>query len=76
MMEKVETDIRKCIDEIKVIRTQRGLSQEALAELAGVGESTIGMMETSRNSPTLKTLLKVCMALEIKLSDLLRNIGQ
>ncbi|MCB1532268.1 MAG: helix-turn-helix transcriptional regulator [Alphaproteobacteria bacterium] len=76
MMDKTDKKIRQCIDQIKHIRKKRGLSQDALATAAGIGESTIAMMETSRNSPTLKTLLKICEALDIKFSDILKEQDQ
>ncbi len=46
-------------------RTKRGLSQEQLAELAGVHRTYIGMIERAEKNITLETIEKVAEALEL-----------
>ena len=55
---------------IKEARTQKGLSQAALAELVGVSRNTISSIETGQFSPTAKLALVFCIALECKFEDL------
>ena len=49
-----------------VLRAQReklALSQEAVAERAGVDRTYVSILERGLKSPTLETLEKICMAL-------------
>ena len=47
---------------IKEARTERKLSQAALAELVGVSRNTISSIETGQFSPTAKLALILCIA--------------
>ena len=50
----------------RVLRTQReklGISQEEVAERAGVDRSYVSILERGLKSPTLETLEKICAAL-------------
>jgi len=42
---------------LKVARVERGLSQAALAERAGVTRQTIGLIEAGRYNPTIRLCL-------------------
>jgi transcriptional regulator with XRE-family HTH domain len=53
---------------IKACREQRGLSQEALADLAGISRSFLGEIERGEAAPSLDTLQKLANALGEKLS--------
>ena len=55
---------------IKEARTERRLSQAALAELVGVSRNTISSIETGQFSPTAKLALILCIALDKKFEDL------
>ena len=55
---------------IKEARTERKLSQAALAELVGVSRNTISSIETSQFSPTAKLALILCIALDKKFEEL------
>ena len=51
-------------------RTERGLSQSALAELVGVSRNTISSIETGQFNPTAKLALVLCIALDKKFEEL------
>jgi transcriptional regulator with XRE-family HTH domain len=51
--------------QIKTRRRSLNLSQQDLADLAGVPKSTIGRIEASLTSPKLDTLLRLSKALNI-----------
>lgn len=56
------------------VRRQReklGLSQEKLAELAGVHRTYIGQVERAEKNITLRNLEKIAIALKLKTKDLL-----
>lgn len=55
---------------LKEARTERNLSQAALAELVGVSRNTISSIETGQFCPTAKLALILCIALERKFEDL------
>ena len=55
---------------IKEARTERKLSQAALAELVGVSRNTISSIETSQFSPTAKLALILCIALDKTFEEL------
>jgi transcriptional regulator with XRE-family HTH domain len=48
-------------------RVQKGLSQTALARLAGVSQPVIARIESGEHSPTIETLIKLANALDIEL---------
>ncbi|MCI8658046.1 MAG: helix-turn-helix transcriptional regulator [Oscillospiraceae bacterium] len=55
---------------LKEARTERDLSQSALAELVGVSRNTISSIETGQFNPTAKLALVLCIALDKKFEEL------
>jgi putative transcriptional regulator len=55
---------------LKMMRSEKKLSQQQLAELVGVSRNTISSIETGQFSPTAKLALVLCIALECKFEDL------
>jgi putative transcriptional regulator len=55
---------------LKAVRTEKGLSQSGLADLVGVSRNTISSIETGQFSPTAKLALILCIALDKKFEDL------
>ncbi len=58
-------------NKIKELRKKKGLSQEELAENAGLNLRTIQRIENNKNEPRGKTLHLICRALGINAEDLL-----
>jgi transcriptional regulator with XRE-family HTH domain len=54
-------------------RTKRKLSQEQLAELAGVHRTYIGMIERAEKNITLENIEKLAKALKLTPEELLRS---
>lgn len=52
---------------IKTARQERHLTQEQLGELVGVQKAQISKLETSANSATISTILKVFKALNAEI---------
>lgn len=50
-------------------RQKKGLSQEISSGLAGIGRSHLSAIERGERKPTLETLHRICMALDIKMSE-------
>lgn len=55
---------------LRELRTERGMSQEALAAAAGASKATIQNWEAQRRSPSLRDACKVADALGVSLDDL------
>lgn len=53
------------IKKLKFFREERNLSQFELSLQSGVSQNMITYIETGKRSPTLKTVIKLCKALEI-----------
>ncbi|BAY63070.1 helix-turn-helix transcriptional regulator [Calothrix sp. FACHB-1219] len=51
-------------------RLKKGLSQEKLAEIAGVHRTYIGMVERAEKNITLLNIEKIAIALNIEVSEL------
>jgi transcriptional regulator with XRE-family HTH domain len=59
-------------DHIRSARLHANLSQERLAELAGMDRQAINRIEQGHQSPILDNLLRIADALDIPLADLVR----
>ena len=55
---------------LKQVRTEKKLSQSALAEMVGVSRNTISSIETGQFNPTAKLELILCIALDKKFEEL------
>ena len=55
---------------IREVRTEKKLSQSALAEMGGVSRNTISSIETGQFNPTAKLALVLCIALDKKFEEL------
>ena len=55
---------------LKSVRTEKGLSQGHLAQMVGVSRNTISSIETGQFNPTAKLALVLCIALDVKFEEL------
>lgn len=55
---------------LKEARSEKNLSQAALAALVGVSRNTISSIETEQFNPTAKLALVLCIALDKKFEEL------
>ncbi|MBV8977223.1 MAG: helix-turn-helix transcriptional regulator [Alphaproteobacteria bacterium] len=60
--------------EIRRHRNAKGLSQEKLAELAGLNRNYIGFVERAERSPRVVTVFRIARALGVHPADLLREM--
>ena len=60
-------------DIILELRTKKGLSQEALAEIADIGVMYLGEIERGQKMPSLNILIKIIEALDVSADYLLRD---
>lgn len=59
---------------LRKARERAGLSQEALAALAGLNRTAVGQLERAETSPRLATVIRLAGALEIEPGDLVPSI--
>ena len=59
---------------LREARSEKGLSQEALADRAGLHRTYISQIERGLKSPSLKSLEQIANALGIPLSNLLKRL--
>ena len=70
------------LDSVKVgkiiakFRQQKGLSQEVLSGLADIGRSHLSAIERGERKPTLETFYKICLALGVKMSEVIMEIEE
>ncbi len=70
------------LDPIKVgeaiafFRQQKGLSQEVLSGLADIGRSHLSAIERGERKPTLETFYRICTAMNMKMSDVIKKIEE
>lgn len=71
-MESEKTIAQVVGQRVKELRIRSGLSQEALAQKAGIAPSTLSEIESARYSPRLTTVALLAESLNIPLASLLR----
>ena len=60
-------------NQLRKLRTDAELSQDNLAQLAGIDRKTINRIENGHFSPTLDTITRLCVVLKITPSKLLSS---
>ena len=58
---------------IRTLRKEKGLSQEDLSFESGLAPRTIAQLENNGTNTRITTLIKVCKALNVELSELIRE---
>lgn len=56
---------------VRALRTERGIAQESLANLAGIERSHMGKIERGEHIPSLPLIFKIAAALECGATDLM-----
>lgn len=71
----LSSDLMKIIgDRLRNIRKEKGLSQEAVADLSGLHFTYVGKLERAEKSATIDSLEKLTTALGVSLAELFRFI--
>ena len=66
--------LKKIGARIRELRTERGLSQEALAFEAGLAINSIATLERGEANPSVAVLLSIARVLKVKLRDLVDEV--
>jgi transcriptional regulator with XRE-family HTH domain len=75
MLGKLKTQPGEAFGKVlRALRTERGLSQEALALEAGVQRNYVSLIERGVNKPTITIIFKLAAALEMKPSQVVELV--
>ena len=55
---------------LRMIRTQRGMTQEQFAEMLEISVDFLSLIERGRNAPSFETLEKIARRLRISVAEL------
>ena len=65
-----------CAEVARILREERerrDVSMTRLAEMSGLSQGMISLVEHEERNPSLETLMRICVALEIELSAVLNR---
>ena len=57
-------------------RKEKGISQEVLSGLADIGRTHLSAIERGERKPTMKTLYRISIALNMNMSDIVKRIEE
>jgi transcriptional regulator with XRE-family HTH domain len=69
-----DTELQKLANRIKAIRLEKKLSQEELAHRCDFDRTYISLLERAKRNPSYFNLLRLCVGLEISVSELLKDL--
>lgn len=67
--------LKRLGEAVRASRKARGMSQEALADAAGIDRSHMGKIERGERNVTLLNVARIAKAMDCKPSDLLASAG-
>jgi transcriptional regulator with XRE-family HTH domain len=62
---------REVAEKLVELRKNQGLTQNQLSEMAGIDRKTINRIENGHFSPSVDTLTRLALALQVSIGDLL-----
>jgi len=65
--------VRNFAVQIRNLRSQKGWSQERLAEEAGIHRVYLGGIETAHRNPSLRNIIRIALALGVPVGELFKN---
>jgi transcriptional regulator with XRE-family HTH domain len=69
-------DVRQLVGQnVRKLRLDRDMSQEAVAELMGVDRAYVSALELGHRNPTIITLWQVAEALDVDLRELVEPVS-
>ena len=64
--------IRQVAETIRIERHRNRLSQQELAEKAGITTKYLNLIENQKSNPTIIVIIQICEALNINLDELIK----
>jgi putative transcriptional regulator len=69
----VESTQKNVAQNLASYREQSSLTQQQLSDLAGIDRKTLNRIENGHFSPSIDTLTRLAVVLNVSISDLLEN---
>ena len=69
-----DIELKKLSNRIKATRLEKKLSQEELAHKCDFDRTYISLLERSKRNPSYFNLIRLCVGLEVSLSELLKDL--
>jgi len=64
--------IKKVAENIRIERLRQRLSQEKLAEMSGITQKYLNLIENKKSIPSIVIVVNICNSLKIELNTLLK----
>lgn len=75
-IENKQKEVARLIGQsIRAIRLSKKITKRKIADLTGFDENNYGRFEDGLGNPTVKSLVKICIALDIELQDIIPIIN-
>lgn len=68
----MKNEVQKLANNLKRIRTEKGISQGDIVKTAGIDKSMISNIENRKTNPTLATIAKLAKAVGVPIDLLLK----
>lgn len=75
-MENYENIIKLIAQNIKRIRISKGLSVQEVAYRCDIERSNLSRLEAGKTNMTIKTICLICSALNVEITDVIREIEE
>lgn len=59
---------------VKFARIRRGISQEELADRVNTSRTTISMIETARQNPTILKIIDIANVLDVDINEIIKSV--
>ena len=70
-MDKEEI-LTKIADNIRIERLRQRISQEKLAEMSGITQKYLNLIENKKSTPSIVIVVNICNSLKMELNSLLK----
>lgn len=64
--------LEKVAENIRIERLRQRLSQEKLAEMSGITQKYLNLIENKKSTPSIVIIVNICNSLKIELNSLLK----
>ena len=71
-----QSDLKKLGARVRLLRVAAGLSQEDLAELAGLHRTYVGGVERGERNISVLNLIQIARALKVRVSELFTDVDR
>lgn len=76
IMKNYEDVVKLIAQNIKKIRTSKGLSVQEVAYRCDIERSNLSRLEAGKTNMTVKTICLICSALNVEITDVIKEIDE